>query len=165
MPSPRGGLDCRPIGTISGRPIYQAVSEFERVKIALRRVSWKSKTRRNGRIASLMNSNFRASITSAHRAPQRRTWTKASLRRRNRLPSPQVTVRFSDLQRRRSEMTSLIYNYVEIRMRMLGDNKPKPKPALLGVCSRCKGAGWVCDSIGAISICNGCYNPTCKPAP
>jgi len=39
------------------------VSEFERVKIALRRVSWKSKTRRNGRIASLMNSNFRASIT------------------------------------------------------------------------------------------------------
>jgi len=41
-------------------------------------------------------------------------------------------------------MTSLIYNYVEIRMRMLGDNKPKPKPALLGVCSRCKGAGWVC---------------------
>ena len=74
-------------------------------------------------------------------------------------------VRFSDLQRRRSEMTGLIYNYVEIRMRMLGDNKPKPKPALLGVCLKCKGAGWVCDSIGAISICNGCYNPTCKPAP
>jgi hypothetical protein len=48
-------------------------------------------------------------------------------------------------------MTSLINDYAEIRKRMLGDNKPKPKPALLGVCSKCKGAGWVRDSRGAIS--------------
>jgi len=67
-------------------------------------------------------------------------------------------------------MTSAVFDFSDIRSRMLGDLKPQPNreepPAV--PCSLCEGCGWVeCYSPRppAFTLCTRCFNPESRPCP
>jgi len=70
-------------------------------------------------------------------------------------------------------MSSAIFDFADIRSRMLGDDKPMPALAPLKdvsklVCLECDGSGWMqvySPSPPAFDICEGCGNPEAKPCP
>jgi len=62
-------------------------------------------------------------------------------------------------------MSNLIFDYADIRSRMLGDDKPAPK-AEKPTCHRCDGKGWMpaLFYVGFMA-CHVCGNPEAKPCP
>jgi hypothetical protein len=63
-------------------------------------------------------------------------------------------------------MTEIAYDYPEIRKRMLGDLKPKPKPAEHPSCLNRNDAGWIIHRpFGAVvtTECKVCKNPKRLP--
>jgi hypothetical protein len=66
-------------------------------------------------------------------------------------------------------MSSLIYDYRDIRSRMLGDLKPKPEPKPKPLCPKCHDSGWVISVVPRAPVgfitCNACFNPKGLPSP
>ena len=62
---------------------------------------------------------------------------------------------------------SLVFDFADIRSRMLGDDKPARK-AEEPACTACEGGGWVqiySPMPPAFGICERCFNPDGHPCP
>lgn len=73
-------------------------------------------------------------------------------------------------------MTSIVFDFEDIRSRMLGDDKPQPQPKTrpsknmiatkAADCHICKDIGWISIlDTKAFKVCPRCYNPNCLPSP
>lgn len=64
--------------------------------------------------------------------------------------------------------SSLIFDFADIRSRMLGDLKARPEPSK-PLCPKCDDAGWVNQFHPTVQpyfvTCNFCYNPRGLPSP
>jgi hypothetical protein len=60
-------------------------------------------------------------------------------------------------------MTSAVFDFKDIRARMLGNEKKQPE------CIRCDGSGWIEDYVvtrpPAFETCPLCFNPKGQPSP
>jgi len=68
-------------------------------------------------------------------------------------------------------MPNLIFDYADIRSRMLGEDKPTPKCQMVAedICDLCAGGGWEMYGLGIndphFRTCPTCGNPEAKPCP
>ena len=66
-------------------------------------------------------------------------------------------------------MSSAIFDFADIRSRMLGGDKPKPQALAEPVCEVCEGGGWEMYGIGIgdphFRTCPKCHNPEDHPSP